>query len=155
MVAPEPMVSPSREDGALTGSAPSYVYAGFWWRALAFALDTLVLVGCAGLLLSAIAAVTGEAVQGPRQWVALLAQWAYYAGFEASAWRATPGKRWCGLLVVDLDGRQLTLPRATVRFAGEMLSGFLLGIGYWMAAFTPRKQGLHDLIAGTVVLRRG
>lgn len=128
-------------------------YAGFWRRFAAFALDTLVLVGCAGVLIGIIGALTGEAVQGPSRLVAFLAQWAYYAGFESSAWRATPGKRLCSLVVVDLKGGQLTLQRATLRFAAELISGLLLGVGYLMAAFTARKQALHDLIAGTFVLR--
>ncbi len=132
---------------------PLHTYAGFWRRLLAFALDTLVLVVSAGILIGLVGALTGEPVQGPHRWVAFLAQWAYYAGFESSSWRATPGKRLCSLIVVDLDGRQLTLQRATLRFAGELLSGLLLGVGYLMAAFTSRKQALHDLIAGTLVLR--
>jgi uncharacterized RDD family membrane protein YckC len=128
-------------------------YAGFWIRALALLLDTLVLVAGTGVLAGAIAAVSGEPVAGPSRPMAFLAQWGYYAGFESSSWRATPGKRICSLIVVDTDGRQLSLGRASVRYAAELLSGLLLCIGYVMAAFTARKQALHDLVAGTVVLR--
>lgn len=131
-----------------------HAFAGFWRRLAAFVLDTFVLVACAGVLIGFIGALSGEAVQGPSRLVAFLAQWAYYAGFESSSWRATPGKRLCSLVVVDLNGRQLTLQRATLRFAAELLSGLLLGIGYLMAAFTARKQALHDLIAETLVLRQ-
>ena len=129
-------------------------YAGFWWRTAAFALDTLVLTAGAAVLSGFVGALTGEVVRGPTQWVAVLAEWGYYAGFESSRWRATPGKQLCSLVVVDVEGRQLTLQRATLRFAGKILSVMLFGIGLLMVAFTNRKQGLHDLIAGTLVLRR-
>ena len=108
----------------------------------------------AAVLSGFVGALTGEVVRGPTQWVAVLAEWGYYAGFESSRWRATPGKQLCSLVVVDVEGRQLTLQRATLRFAGKILSVMLFGIGLLMVAFTNRKQGLHDLIAGTLVLRR-
>ena len=43
--------------------------------------------------------------------------------------------------------------RASGRFFASLLSGVILGIGYLMVAFTQRKQGLHDMVSGCVVLR--
>ena len=149
--AAEPHASPESPESL----ASKVRYAGFWIRALALLLDTFVLVVCAAVLTGAIGAVTGAPVAGPSRVVAFLAQWAYYAGFESSSWRATPGKRICSLIVVDIEGRQLSLGRASLRYAAELLSGLLLCLGYVMAAFTARKQALHDLVARTLVLRDG
>ena len=67
--------------------------------------------------------------------------------------RGSLGKRACGLIVVDMEGRRLTFLRATARYFSKMLSALVLFVGYLMIAFTERRQGLHDLIASTVVLK--
>lgn len=78
----------------------------------------------------------------------------YFILFESSRLQATPGKRLCRLKVVTLLGERISLPRAVVRFAVKAFLSFpLLYIGVLMVAFTRRKQGLHDLIAGTLVVR--
>jgi uncharacterized RDD family membrane protein YckC len=78
---------------------------------------------------------------------------AYYAGLHASKWQATIGKKLVGLKVTDLRGNRISFWRALGRyFAMAFLSGILL-IGFILAAFTERKQALHDMIAGTVVVR--
>ncbi len=86
--------------------------------------------------------------------VNFLITWLYFAGFESSGMQATPGKRVFGLRVADLDGDPVGFGTATGRFLGKVISSLLLGIGYLMAAFTAKKQALHDMIAGTVVLLR-
>jgi uncharacterized RDD family membrane protein YckC len=78
----------------------------------------------------------------------------YFAGFEAAAVRATPGKLLLGLQVTDMTGRRLSLGRAAFRFLAKALSGVTAGLGYLLAGFTKHHQALHDLIAGTVVLSR-
>jgi uncharacterized RDD family membrane protein YckC len=60
----------------------------------------------------------------------------------------------CGLKVTDLNGNRISFERATGRHFAKWLSGMVLGIGYLIVGFTERKQGLHDLVAGTLV-RRG
>ncbi|ASC05696.1 hypothetical protein WSS15_00370 [Acetobacter pasteurianus] len=78
----------------------------------------------------------------------------YYVLFEASSLRGTPGKRVCRLEVVTLSGGQISLAQAILRFVIKAFISFpLLYIGVIMVAFTRRKQGLHDLIAGTLVIR--
>ena len=62
-------------------------------------------------------------------------------------------KKVLGLRVTDLNGNQISFGNATGRHFAKMLSGLLLGIGFIMIAFTDQKQGLHDQIAGTLVLR--
>ena len=84
--------------------------------------------------------------------LSVLLSWAYFAMMESSTWQGTLGKKAMGLRVTDLNGSRITLGRATIRLAVKaFLSGWFL-IGYIMAFFTQRRQALHDLIAGTLVL---
>jgi uncharacterized RDD family membrane protein YckC len=74
----------------------------------------------------------------------------YYWGVEG----ATPGKRLLGLQVEGEDGASpIGIPRASIRLAGYLLSGVLLGMGFFIVAFG--GAALHDRIAGTRVVRRG
>ncbi len=58
-----------------------------------------------------------------------------------------------GLRVVTAQGERLSFLRATARFFAECASAFILFIGFIMVAFTDRKRGLHDMIAGTLVIK--
>jgi Tfp pilus assembly major pilin PilA len=84
----------------------------------------------------------------------LVGVWFYYALMESSGQQATLGKRAVGIKVTDLEGNQISFGRATGRLAAHILSGVILGIGFAMAAFTSRRQTLHDKIAGTLVVKR-
>lgn len=78
----------------------------------------------------------------------------WHAGFEASRWQATPGKRILGLRVVDdVDGGRLTLPRAVLRQVAGVLSWISLNLGHLMAALPPRQRALHDVVAGARVVQ--
>ena len=72
---------------------------------------------------------------------------------ESSARQATLGKMAFGIVVTDVHARRISFARATGRFFGKVLSNLTFCIGYLLAAFTDRKQALHDLIAGTLVVR--
>lgn len=80
--------------------------------------------------------------------------WLYWAICESSPWQATIGKRAMDLYVTDLKGRRLRFAQASGRFFGKIISAMVLLIGFVMIAFTERKQGLHDLLAGCLVVRR-
>jgi uncharacterized RDD family membrane protein YckC len=80
--------------------------------------------------------------------------WLYEAFMESSSYQATLGKMIFGMKVTDLSGNRISFERATGRHFAKWLSTMILGIGYIMVGFTERKQGLHDLLAGTLV-RRG
>jgi uncharacterized RDD family membrane protein YckC len=68
----------------------------------------------------------------------------------------TIGKWATGLRIERNDGSDIGIPRALVRhFVGYPLSFLLLGIGFLLAAVTVRGRGLHDIIAGTIVVREG
>ncbi len=75
----------------------------------------------------------------------------YYVLFEISNWQGTIGKRVLNIKVTDLNGNRINFKRATLRLFSKLLSAQLL-IGYIMIFFTEKKQGLHDLIAKTIVV---
>lgn len=85
--------------------------------------------------------------------LSIVGQWLYYALMESSSWQATVGKKALGLKVTDMAGEKVTFGRASGRFFGKIVSGLILLIGYLMAAFTEKKQALHDMIASTLVYK--
>jgi uncharacterized RDD family membrane protein YckC len=74
--------------------------------------------------------------------------------FEQSRWRATPGKRALGLVVVDAQGRGLKAGHALLRHLAAGLSWLTLNIGHAMALLPPAHLALHDRISDTRVLRQ-
>ena len=79
--------------------------------------------------------------------------WLYYAFLESSSWQGTIGKKVVGLRVTDMNGNRISFGRATGRYFGMILSGMICFIGWLMIAFTEKKQGLHDMLASTLVLK--
>jgi uncharacterized RDD family membrane protein YckC len=75
----------------------------------------------------------------------------YFAFFESSSWQGTPGKKILNLKVMDEAGDRISFGVAFLRNICKFFSDIILGIGYIMVAFTRKKQGLHDWMAGTVV----
>jgi uncharacterized RDD family membrane protein YckC/Tfp pilus assembly protein PilE len=88
-------------------------------------------------------------------WIVLiLGQLAYFAAMESSGRQATLGKLALGLAVTDLQGGRIGLGRGVGRYLAKILSTLPANLGFLLAAFTARKQALHDLVAGTLVVRR-
>jgi uncharacterized RDD family membrane protein YckC len=90
---------------------------------------------------------------GSFQGIVLVGAWLYFALMESSPRGATVGKMALGLRVVDVQGQRISFMRATGRFFAKFISGLILMIGYLMVAFTDRKRGLHDIMAGTLVVK--
>ena len=86
--------------------------------------------------------------------LSFMVSWVYFAAMECSSKQATLGKMTLGIIVTDVDGETLSFGRASARYFAKILSAATLGIGYLLIAFNARKQGLHDLIAGTLVVTR-
>ncbi|MBR7067408.1 MAG: RDD family protein [Bacteroidales bacterium] len=126
-------------------------YAGFWIRFLATLIDGIVIATFVGIVVNLI----GGAQQASLSYslFMLAAQWGYYSLMESSERQATLGKIVLGLRVTDLQGNRISFGKATARFFGKVLSGLLLFIGYIMVAFTDKKQGLHDKLVSTLVLK--
>ena len=85
--------------------------------------------------------------------LSLVVWWVYFAVLHSSKWQASIGKKAVGLKVVDENGNRISFGRATGRYFAEFLSALILGIGYMMVGWTKKKQGLHDMIAGTFVIK--
>ncbi len=143
------------------------IYAGFWKRLVAYVIDWIVLYVvfvAASLVLGPVLgpgfdtdAMTGRELMRSKPWLFLVLgaiPWLYYALMESSARQATVGKLALGIRVIDLSGRRISFLRATARFFGRIVSSMIFGIGYLMAAFTARKQALHDMIAGCLVVNK-
>ncbi|HXI44099.1 MAG TPA: RDD family protein, partial [Bryobacteraceae bacterium] len=73
---------------------------------------------------------------------------------ESSHYQATLGKKALGIIVTDMNGNRISFARANGRFFGKWVSGMIMNIGYLMAAFTEKKQALHDLLAGCLVVMK-
>ncbi|MGN6222034.1 RDD family protein [Pseudoxanthomonas sp.] len=144
------------------------VYAGFWKRAAAFFIDAFVVTILNTVLGTVIGMVMvgllmnngGATFDSPAWWIlqalSYLAQLVvavvYFAWFQASPHQATPGKLAIGIKVVDRNGATISFWRGVGRYLASLVSTLLLFAGFVMAAFTRRKQALHDLICGTLVV---
>lgn len=155
-------------------------YAGFWKRFLAAIIDGIILniagwiiilvagIGNLGALrtLSRNSQIDDPASQAAAKTAALAMfsevgiiclvllclSMLYFSLMESSAKQATLGKLALSLKVTDVNGNRLTFGRALGRNLGKFISSLILYIGYIMAAFTQKKQALHDMMAGTLVL---
>lgn len=146
----------SPTEWALTGG--SHHYAGFWLRTVAYALDWALIFVAAFLLIFTFVIGVGpsmspEEMETIGQLFGVVIAWLYFTVAESSTWQATPGKRLLGLRVVDRDGVRIGWWHANGRYWSKILSAVLLWVGFLMVGVTQHKQGLHDLIAGTFVIR--
>ncbi len=140
---------------------------GFWWRFLAFWIDTALMLLVFAIFLPLIGggSVTEyyegildldsetEVSFGRADILDLGQDIIYYTATIALA-RATIGMFICRLRVMRPDGSRIGIGRAFARYWASQLSLLLLGVGYLMIAFRKDKRGLHDLICDTVVIRR-
>ena len=157
-----------------------FAYAGFGLRLAAVIIDTVILsfatwilffiLGTIGFGVFAASAESFDPASGgvPDETAILammgglgfvylfviVSRWLYYALQESSPAQATLGKRAVGIIVTDEEGERISFGRATGRYFGKMISGIILAVGYIMAAFTEKKQALHDMIAHTLVVKR-
>ena len=120
-------------------------YASFWRRFAASLIDGVIL-SIVGTILLAISRVAYE--NGLEAVVSIV----YIIGFWV--WRGqTPGKMLVGVKIFAVDGRPISLGGSILRYIGYIVSALILLIGYFMIAWDCRKQGLHDKIAGTYVVK--
>jgi uncharacterized RDD family membrane protein YckC/Tfp pilus assembly major pilin PilA len=146
-----PMVAVAAAVGA------SSLYAGFWRRFAAYLIDYIIVVVMA-VIAAAIFGVLYAVMTGGDSgelgiFVTLLAVWwLYYALMESSQKQATLGKMALGIKVTDESGVRISFASASLRLFAKILSGLLLAIGFLMAAFTKKKQALHDMAAGCLVV---
>lgn len=145
---------------ACPAAAPEVKYAGFWMRLFASLVDLSITF----LIFFAVAIIL-PILLGPRLGVLsggvifalglvlwLVVTWLYWALMESSSKQGTFGKDMLGIVVTDAEGKRISFRKATVRYFGKMVSAVPVMAGFLMAGFTARKQGLHDLIAGSQVV---
>ncbi len=149
-------------------------YAGFWIRVVAYFIDSLI-ISAFGFVLTLVLglfagvfAALGQKIQFDPQTVpnytfiwttvfsvyfgSLVLLWLYFALQYSSRNQGTFGMRAVGIKVVDYDYQRISFSQATGRHFAHYLSAFILYIGFFMIAFTERKQGLHDFMARTYVV---
>lgn len=145
-------------------------YARFWQRFAAAIIDKLITGAFAGIYAALggwfYAFATGTAgtfLVGDALFTTVVIgflicffsfDWLYYAILESSNLQATLGKLALGIRVTDLEGNRISFGRASGRHFAKIISRMTAYIGYVLAAFTERKQALHDLIAGCLLLKR-
>ena len=169
---PAPSLPPQVVAILKDGAGPAG-YASFWTRATAYTIDyTLVSVSTTVLLLVILRMLgislisMGEGLSDSSglmrmfgqivilEVVDIAATGIYFAWMESSSWQATLGKKMLGIRVTDLGGRRISFARASGRYLAKLISSAVFCIGFIMAAFTEKKQALHDIIAGTLVVER-
>lgn len=134
-------------------------YGGFWVRVITTIIDTiisvLVFIFLIGVL---ILGMDPMSYGGGGELTGALINYGLPALYSIGFWiwlQATPGKMALGLVVVDANtGQPASAGKYVLRYIGYILSAIVLLIGFFWVAFNPRKQGWHDLIAGTVVVKK-
>jgi len=144
-----------------------FPYGGFWRRSMAFSTDKLILQ-----ILSLIVYYIGARIMSPGYgiidisspyfytllWsyygVALVLDMVYFTYFHGVSGQ-TPGKRLFGLRVIQVSGAPMTMGTAFLRWVGYLISKIFIYLGFIWIAFSKRKRGWHDMIAGTYVVRTG
>jgi uncharacterized RDD family membrane protein YckC len=143
-------------------TAAGVQYAGFWRRFGAALIDGII-INIISIAIYYISVLIGLSVAEDEDWgwtvgfwagliLTLVLSWIYYAAMESSSKQATLGKMSLGIVVTDLEGRRISLGKATRRYLGKIISAVILYIGFIMIGFTEKKQGLHDMIAQCLVV---
>lgn len=146
-------------------------YAGFFSRLIAFVLDWLLVSFVFSIILTIVMpagfAAEGPGIMeydeeyirnmrdaaGPWLYVLFLVWIVYNTLMHASEWQATLGKRALGIIVTDMEGNRQSMGKILLREIVKLLSILLFFLILLLAAFTSRRQALHDMIGGTIVLK--
>ena len=136
-------------------------YAGFWRRFFANCIDGFLI----GIVLKILDSSMARVIEKNSfnldiilMWLAvwlvsyITIDWLYYALQESSSSQATLGKLALGIVVTDVTGNRISFGRATGRYFAHYITYITFGIGFLIQPFTIRRQALHDLIAGTLVV---
>ena len=136
-------------------------YAGFWKRFAAYIIDVIVtviigfMIGFVfGLVMFLAFGIDPVVLESMGNILGIILVWLYFAVMESSPTQGTLGKMALGIKVTDLAGKRIGFGRATGRHFGKIVSVLFLLIGFIMIAFTRQKQGLHDMMAGCLVVNK-
>ncbi len=150
------------QPGPAVARPPAPLYAGFWKRFAAYLIDWVLIVVASGVFVVALDFGLGlwevEEAEGLANGLGQLGgvaiAWLYYALMESGPRQATLGKLAIAIRVTDYRGGRIGFGRASGRYFAQILSALPFMIGYLMAGWTRRKQALHDLVAGCLVVNR-
>jgi uncharacterized RDD family membrane protein YckC len=158
-ITPTPVATPGPQTGPSV--TPDVKYAGFWLRFVAWIIDSVLLGIVVSIFSLPFTLSLRDANLERALWssftpplISFVVQWLYYALMEASSTQGTLGKMVVGIIVTDSAGNRVSFGRATGRYFGKFLSSLILLIGHIMIAFTEKKQGLHDILASTLVVKK-
>jgi uncharacterized RDD family membrane protein YckC len=131
-------------------------YAGFWIRLASGVIDFIVLIFLFYLVYTSIKAFIPHEPFRSILIILIFASWfieiMYVTGFWV--WRGqTPGKMAMGIKVIRTDSSPITIPHAFLRYLGYIVCTLTICIGFIWIAFDDRKQGLHDKMADTYVVK--
>jgi uncharacterized RDD family membrane protein YckC len=166
--------------GAIASPVAAVAYAGFWLRVVAAFIDGIVIAIPLTPIFIVLLLPIFRNMQSPQDFqdptalmrimapkiglillIMTLASWLYWALCESSAWQATLGKKILGLYVTDMSYNRASFGRTSGRFfAGRFIGsipyvgGMYFFVDCLCVAFTARKQAIHDIIAGCLVLRK-
>lgn len=129
-------------------------YGGFWVRVIAYMVDSVIVVTLLFLVVGGLAFL-GDAAAMLITLAVYLVPLLYFVLMHSSARQATLGKQLLGLKVATVDGERISLLRSLGREVAKIASAIPLCIGFLLAAFTSRKQALHDMVVSTTVTREG
>jgi uncharacterized RDD family membrane protein YckC len=138
-------------------------YANFWERTRAFMIDGIILIGVYGiafltiLFVMMISNYTQEtALYDAYTWSTASYVIAFFSYFTWATGKNgdTIGKRYCGLKVVTNDGKKPTMKRAFGRSLSYMVSSVPFDIGFFWVAVDKKRQGFHDKLAKTYVVKK-
>ena len=161
---PVPLAATAESAEPPAGQVLALPKAGFWIRLVAAAVDSVVVVLLQivlGLALLVASLLLGSDLGGGALAMGAFISWtfgsvlavAYYVGFTGYCGQ-TPGKMAVRVKVIRSDGAEIGFGRALLRETiGKFVSCLILGLGYLMIAFDQQKQGLHDKIADTYVIK--
>ena len=140
-------------------TAPEVPYAGIATRAVALALDAAVahvIVFAGGAILALVGSLVSDVrldtlgkVLAAVAWAAVVGS--YFVLFWSTAGQ-TPGMRLMALRVMTGDGTHPGVARSVVRVIGLALAIVPLFLGFVPVLIDRRRRGLHDFLAGTVVV---
>jgi len=141
---------------------PFRIYAGFWKRFSAALIDGIVTtIGCAiiGFIFGFIFILsTGindpDVLEFIGNILGIFLVWLYFSVMESSSSQGTFGKMAVGIKVTDLSGYRVSFGKATGRHFGKIISTIIFLIGFIMVAFTDKKQGLHDMMSGCLIVNK-
>ena len=175
------VLSPQAEDWERAADLPEFFHyfeakgfyfptednlASFWRRLLAYLLDSILISVLISIFASAYliqilteiekntGTTEGNILRLKFNLALLVISIMYNTIFEATPMRGSIGKKLCKIVVVDADGRRLSVFKALVRNFSKLLSSFAIGLGYIVILWDDRRQGWHDKIAKTYVITR-